>query len=321
MKNTLSKSNQAFAILGPTASGKTQLALDLAQSFPCEIISLDSALVYQDMDIGTAKPTLAERQAVPHHLIDIITPLQSYSVADFLQDCLKKVEEIQQRGNFPLIVGGTMMYFHALTKGLNDLPEADENIRQQLQQDKEQLGLSFLYNQLEKIDPITAQRLKPNDSQRIERALEVFYLTNKPLSEHFQEQTQAQNALNIHTLTLIPENRALLHQQIAQRFENMLKNGFLDEVEYLKKCYPELHADLPSMRCVGYRQAWDYLEKSESYQDFKDKGIAATRQLAKRQLTWLRKLAADTILDPYQTNETQKIAIAQNALSHFFGIQ
>ncbi|QEY23355.1 tRNA (adenosine(37)-N6)-dimethylallyltransferase MiaA [Neisseria animalis] len=290
---------KAFAILGPTAGGKTALALQIAEHLPVEIISLDSALVYRDMDIGTAKPTLEERSAAPHHLIDIISPLQSYSAAEFVRDCTRLVVEIHERGRLPLIVGGTMMYFHALTAGLNNLPEADAATRAALQADKAAYGLSYLYEKLKICDPDSASRLQPADSQRIERALEVFMLTGKPLSRHFAEQQQYTPPLDLHTIALIPENRALLHEQIGKRFDSMLAQGFLDEMQMLRGKYPELTADMPSMRCVGYRQAWDYLEGLENYADFVEKGKAATRQLAKRQLTWLRKIPLSASLDPY----------------------
>lgn len=290
---------KALAILGPTASGKTRLALELSQYFPCEIISLDSALIYQGMDIGTAKPTQAERLSVPHHLIDIISPLEHYSAADFVQDCARLVTEIHSRSRLPIIVGGTMMYYHALTQGLNTLPEANPDIRAQLQQEKQQFGLTHLYQRLTQIDPITAARLDENDSQRIERALEVWMLTQQPLSQHFAEQTQHTLPFQLHTIALIPEPRATLHHHIAQRFEQMLQQGFIDEMHHLRQTYPDLHADLPSMRCVGYRQAWQYLEQEMDYADFVEQGIAATRQLAKRQLTWLRKITPDTVFNPY----------------------
>lgn len=307
---------KAFALLGPTASGKTALALQLAQRFPCEIISLDSALVYHDMDIGTAKPTLEERAIALHHLIDIINPLQTYSAAEFVSDCVKLVNEIHSRNHLPLIVGGTMMYFHALMQGLNALPQADETVRMQLQQEKEQLGLSFLYQQLQKIDPQTAARLANNDSQRIERALEVFRLTGKPLSQHFAEQETVVSPLQLHTLTLIAQDRSRLHQQINLRFNQMIQNGFLDEVAQLCQKYPTLQPDMPSMRCVGYRQVWAHLNGETSLSECIEQGQAATRQLAKRQLTWLRKLPADTVLDPYSSQNN--IQAACNALMSFF---
>lgn len=307
---------QAFAILGPTASGKTGLALKLAERLPVEIISLDSALVYREMNIGTAKPTAAELAAVPHHLIDIISPLESYSAAQFVADCVLLCREIHARGKLPLIVGGTMMYYHALTQGLNDLPEADAAIRAQLQAEKATHGLEALHRRLHEIDPETANRLKAGDSQRIERALEVFMLTGKPLSQHFAEQTAHTPPLDIAALTLIPENRALLHAQIGQRFHNMIAQGFVAEVEALRRDYPQLHPDLPSMRCVGYRQAWDYLEGSLSHDEFIEKGIAATRQLAKRQLTWLRKIPAAHSIDPYGSSDYFQNA-TQHVCQHF----
>ena len=249
---------KAFAVLGPTAGGKTGLALRLAQRFPLEIISLDSALVYRGMDIGTAKPTAEELASVPHHLIDIISPLQSYSAAEFAADCLRLCGEISARGRMPLIVGGTMMYFHALVNGLNDLPQADAGVRAQLQAQKAEQGLEGLYRRLCEVDAATAARLKPGDSQRIERALEVFLLTGRPLSDHLAVQTAYRVPLRLHTLVLFPQRRELLHEAIARRFRLMLEQGFLEEVGRLKAEYPSLTAEHNSMHCVGYRQAWGY---------------------------------------------------------------
>ena len=301
---------KAFAVLGPTAGGKTGLALRLAQRFPLEIISLDSALVYRGMDIGTAKPTDEELASVPHHLIDIISPLQSYSAAEFAADCLRLCGEISARGRMPLIVGGTMMYFHALVNGLNDLPQADAGVRAQLQAQKAEQGLEGLYRRLCGVDAATAARLKPGDSQRIERALEVFLLTGRPLSDHLAVQTAYRVPLRLHTLVLFPQRRELLHEAIARRFRLMLEQGFLEEVGRLKAEYPSLTAEHNSMRCVGYRQAWDYLDGACAYDAFVDAGIAATRQLAKRQLTWLRKTEADTLLDPYDGADVFQTASA-----------
>ena len=301
---------KAFAVLGPTAGGKTGLALRLAQRFPLEIISLDSALVYRGMDIGTAKPTAEELASVPHHLIDIISPLQSYSAAEFAADCLRLCGEISARGRMPLIVGGTMMYFHALVNGLNDLPQADAGVRAQLQAQKAVQGLEGLYRRLCEVDAATAARLKPGDSQRIERALEVFLLTGRPLSDHLAVQTACRVPLRLHTLVLFPQRRELLHEAIARRFRLMLEQGFLEEVGRLKAEYPSLTAEHNSMRCVGYRQAWDYLDGACAYDAFVDAGIAATRQLAKRQLTWLRKTEADTLLDPYDGADVFQTASA-----------
>lgn len=301
---------KAFAVLGPTAGGKTGLALRLAQRFPLEIISLDSALVYRGMDIGTAKPTAEELASVPHHLIDIISPLQSYSAAEFAADCLRLCGEISARGRMPLIVGGTMMYFHALVNGLNDLPQADAGVRAQLQAQKAEQGVEGLYRRLCEVDAATAARLKPGDSQRIERALEVFLLTGRPLSDHLAVQTAYRVPLRLHTLVLFPQRRELLHEAIARRFRLMLEQGFLVEVGRLKAEYPSLTAEHNSMRCVGYRQAWDYLDGACAYDAFVDAGIAATRQLAKRQLTWLRKTEADTLLDPYDGADVFQTASA-----------
>ena len=301
---------KAFAVLGPTAGGKTGLALRLAQRFPLEIISLDSALVYRGMDIGTAKPTAEELASVPHHLIDIISPLQSYSAAEFAADCLRLCGEISARGRMPMIVGGTMMYFHALVNGLNDLPQADAGVRAQLQAQKAEQGVEGLYRRLCGVDAATAARLKPGDSQRIERALEVFLLTGRPLSDHLAVQTAYRVPLRLHTLVLFPQRRELLHEAIARRFRLMLEQGFLEEVGRLKAEYPSLTAEHNAMRCVGYRQAWDYLDGVCSYDAFVDAGIAATRQLAKRQLTWLRKTEADTLLDPYDGADVFQTASA-----------
>ncbi len=291
-----------ITLLGPTASGKTRLALEIAERLPVEIISLDSALVYRDMDIGTAKPSVAERTAVPHHLIDIIPPPEAYSAAQFVADCTRLCREILARGRLPLIVGGTMMYYHALVHGLNQLPEADPAIRASLQAEKNADGLAALYAKLQQYDPETARRLKPGDSQRIERALEVYLLTGKPLSAHFAEQQPpAQILPGLSSIALIPADRSLLHLHIAQRFETMLQQGFLDEVDRLLTDYPELTPDYPSLRCVGYRQAWEYRSGLYGYGEFVEKGIAATRQLAKRQLTWLRKLDHACALNPHQS--------------------
>lgn len=306
---------KAFALLGPTASGKTALALEIATHLPVEIVSLDSALVYRGMDIGTAKPTAAERAAVPHHLIDIISPLQTYSAADFVGDCVRLAAEIRARGRLPLIVGGTMMYYHALTAGLNALPEADPAVRAALQAEKAAYGLPHLYARLQQIDPETAGRLKPADSQRIERALEVFEITGKPLSEHFSGQQQSAPPLDLRTAALLPE-RSLVHERIALRFKQMLSDGLIEETASLRRQYPELTADTPAMRCVGYRQTWDYLDGAFNLATLAEKGTAATRQLAKRQFTWLRKIPTDAGLDPAAPQHFQT---ALNLVKRHFG--
>ncbi|WP_022654166.1 tRNA (adenosine(37)-N6)-dimethylallyltransferase MiaA [Aquaspirillum serpens] len=284
-------------LIGPTASGKTQLALHLAEHFPIEIISIDSALVYRDMDIGTAKPSQAEQAAVPHHLIDVISPLETYSAAAFHQDAMRLIHEIQQRGKLPLLVGGTMLYVKALCEGLSDLPPADPVLRQTLEQQAASDGWPAMHARLAVLDPVTAARLKPTDSQRIQRALEICLLTGQPMSAQLAARSAAPLADPKHFFALVPSDRHLLHQRIALRFEQMLTQGLLDEVTTLRKNYSTLHPDLPSMRCVGYRQAWQYLDGECSREEMVEKGIAATRQLAKRQLTWLRSMPNLTTLD------------------------
>lgn len=307
--------SRALAILGPTASGKTRLALELATHLPIEIISLDSALVYQDMNIGTAKPSQDEMASVPHHLINIISPLKVYSAADFVKDTVRLVADIHARGRLPMIVGGTMMYYQALSQGLNQLPSANTAIRAQLSQDKAEHGLASLYQRLQDADPITAARLSHNDSQRIERALEVYLIGGKPMSELLAQDNDTAT-LNLHTITLIPEERARLHQSIAQRFDAMLQDGFVQELQNLQQKYPDLHADLPSMRCVGYRQVWDYLQGAVDAAQLREQGIIATRQLAKRQLTWLRKIAAEQSFDPYTCQDLTQSVLPEVA-KHF----
>ena len=289
---------RAFAILGPTASGKTRLALSVATVLPIEIISLDSALVYRDMNIGTAKPNAAELASVPHHLIDIISPMEAYSAADFVSDTLRLVGDIHARGRLPVIVGGTMMYYQALSQGLNTLPSANAGVRAQLAADKANIGLSGLYQRLLEVDPVTAARLSANDSQRIERALEIHTITGTAMSELLQAQNET-NHIHLETVTLVPEQRTQLHHSIAERYDVMLQAGFVEEVQALQQQYPDLHADLPSMRCVGYRQVWDYLAGENTLVEMRELGIIATRQSAKRQLTWLRKIAAAHAFDPY----------------------
>lgn len=297
---------RALAIAGPTASGKTGLAMAIAAHLQnrggAEIISVDSALVYKGMDIGTAKPTRAELAAVPHHLIDIRDPLTAYSAAEFARDAQACVNDIASRGKLPLLVGGTMLYFKALLEGLNDMPAADPQIRAQIQAEAEAMGWHALHAQLQSLDPITASRLAPADSQRISRALEVFRISGKPLSS-FQHNinaanTAVTNALNFHNvpmLSLEPHQRAWLHHRIEQRFDDMLLHGFLEEVKALR-ARSDLQIDLPSMRCVGYRQAWEALDGSLPMGELRDRGVFATRQLAKRQLTWLRSMPHRVVL-------------------------
>lgn len=293
--------SQAILLLGPTASGKTALALRLAAEIPSEIISIDSALVYRHMDIGTAKPTKEELAAVPHHLIDIIEPTESYSAAEFAGDCVRLVGEIRSRGRVPLIVGGTMLYAKAVREGLSPLPSTDPVVREKIGAELSEKGLPALYDLLKTIDPKTAERLAPADTQRITRALEVFEMTGKPLSEFTAQ--KGEPLLKLSTFALLPPNRAVLHEKIAERFEQMIQNGFLNEVKGLMKM-PGMHSDLPSMRSVGYRQAWNYLSGMTSFDSFKEAGIAATRQLAKRQMTWMRSMQETLLLNPEEQEST-----------------
>jgi len=292
-------------VLGPTASGKTAAALAFAdaaraQGREVEIVSVDSALVYRGMDIGTAKPSAAERAAVAHHLIDIVDPAGSYSAADFRADALAATGEIVARGNVPLLVGGTMLYYRALTHGLSDLPSADPAVRATLDADAARDGWPALHARLASVDPATAARLAPNDSQRIQRALEIFLLTGRPMSALVAASSaRAPNAAARYRfvpIALEPSNRAVLHERIAQRFDAMLAAGFVDEVKALR-ARGDLHPGLPSMRCVGYRQAWAYLDGAIDYDTMRDKGIFATRQLCKRQLTWLRSMPERIVVD------------------------
>lgn len=285
---------EAVMLLGPTASGKTSLALEVAKVVPSEIISIDSALVYKKMDIGTAKPTKEELTAVPHHLIDIIEPTDSYTTANFVNDCERLVKEIRARGRLPLIVGGTMLYAKALREGLSELPATTPEVRERIAKKLKEKGLPALYEELKKVDPESAQRLSPNDTQRISRAIEVYEISGRPLTSFFGEAKGTD--LNIPTFALFPLDRKELHKKIALRFEMMLEAGFLEEVKKLKEI-PGLTKEHSSIRCVGYRQAWDYLEGLTSFEEFKEAGIAATRQLAKRQITWLRSMKDIKLLE------------------------
>nr|WP_243642401.1 tRNA (adenosine(37)-N6)-dimethylallyltransferase MiaA [Marinobacterium mangrovicola] len=273
--------------MGPTASGKTALAMHLFDNLPCELISVDSALIYRGMDIGTAKPEPEELVSYPHRLIDIRDPAESYSAAEFREDALAAMADISSAGKIPVLVGGTMLYFNALQKGLARLPEANAELRAELEADAERLGWPAMHERLAKLDPAAGERLKPTDSQRIERALEVVLLTGKPISEHWAEQGEAALPYDLLPLALMPADRSRLHQRIEQRFDLMLEQGFEQEVLKLHE-RQDLTPDLPSIRCVGYRQMWDYIEGRLSYDEMRYRGIVATRQLAKRQLTWLR---------------------------------
>jgi tRNA dimethylallyltransferase len=278
----------AFALLGPTAGGKSRLAMQLAGAHPVEIVSIDSAQVYRGMDIGTAKPSPAERRAVPHHLIDLIDPTERYSAGRFRADAIRAVAEIHGRGRIPLLVGGTMLYYRALSQGLDELPPADAEIRARIDLEASSKGWPALHAELAKLDPKTAARLEPGDAQRIQRALEVHRISGKPISA-FQVRAKSELPFELKAFSLVPENRPELHRRIAGRFDAMLKSGLVEELKTLRGKFP-LSAALPSMRCVGYRQAWDFLEGRSSAKELREAGIAATRQLAKRQLTWLRSL-------------------------------
>jgi tRNA dimethylallyltransferase len=281
--------NQAIIIclMGPTASGKTPLAVELVQKFPCEIISVDSAMVYRGMDIGTAKPDAATLHLAPHRLIDIADPKEIYSAGQFRKDALREIEEIVAQEKIPLLVGGTMMYFKILQQGLAQLPKADMNLRAELKTRAEHEGWEALHAFLASVDKNAAARINPNDSQRIQRALEVYLLTGKTITEWQQQETNPLSGYHVHNIALAPASRTVLHERIALRFDQMLAAGFVDEVESLY-ARGDLTPELPSIRSVGYRQAWDYLAGNTKHEEMRELAIIATRQLAKRQMTWLR---------------------------------
>lgn len=306
MKSPQDSIGSVLAIVGPTASGKSALSMALAQASAkknqsIELISMDSALVYRGMDIGTAKPTLNERRQIAHHGIDICDPWQTYSAAHFVKDTHRWIQEIRARGNIPVIIGGTMLYWRALTQGLTDLPPANPEIRQEIEDTAKKLGWMAIYEQLLELDPITANRLAPGDTQRVQRALEVVILTGKPMSSILAEnpygQSRDDTLIPQCLISLEPQERSWLHERIALRFQQMIDAGFIEEMETLMH-HPQIHQELPSMRAVGYRQAWEYLKQEISFDTFKEKSIAATRQLGKRQLTWLRAMPSRQVIDP-----------------------
>lgn len=274
-------------LMGPTASGKTALAMEWVQQHPFEIVSVDSAMIYRDMNIGTAKPNASELAQAPHHLIDIRDPTEHYSVGEFLKDVSQLIAEIRARGKQPLLVGGTMLYFKALRDGLAVLPEQDPTLRAQIDREAAEGGWPALHQKLLAIDPVSAAKIKPNDSQRIERALEVFYLTGTPLSTLQQQTAHPDQGLPLTFFALLPTDRSVLHQRIMTRVDAMLTAGFIEEVAALREKYA-LTPDLPSMRAVGYRQIWEYLEGRLPKSELRDRIVFATRQYAKRQLTWLK---------------------------------
>ena len=305
MSNGINSALPVIAIMGPTASGKTGLALDIAAKVESEVISVDSALVYKGMDIGTAKPTQEEQAGVVHHLIDIIDPAESYSVSQFVNDTNALIGDILARGKVPILAGGTMMYFNALINGISPLPKSDEKIRDEITQQAQRLGWSKLHDELRGVDPISGERIHPNDPQRITRALEVYRSTGKTLT-HWQQQEGEKCPYKIAQFAIAPADRAVLHERIATRFDLMLEQGFENEVVKLYE-RSDLHEDLPSIRSVGYRQMWQYLDGQLSYAEMRERGIIATRQLAKRQLTWLRGWEQVTWLDTFANDNLTKI--------------
>jgi len=299
----------AILLIGPTASGKTALAFELATRFPCDIISVDSAQVFRDMNIGTAKPDAATLARFPHRLIDLITPEERYSAAQFRSDALREMAAITTAGRIPLLVGGTMLYVKALREGLADLPQADAALRAAIDAEAAERGWPALHEELARLDPETAARLKPNDAQRLQRAIEVLRLSGRTLGSFFAEQKNASLPYRLLTLALVPAERSELHRRIAQRFDAMLAAGLVDEVKMLRRKY-RLDAGLPSMRCVGYRQVWDMLEGQLPAAELRDRGVFATRQFAKRQLTWLKSMDELQFIDPLQSDATAAVLAA-----------
>lgn len=310
MMTSPTKKPMAVTIMGPTASGKTAAALAIAKTRPVEIISVDSALVYRGMDIGTAKPSPEELASVPHHLIDIIDPLEAYSVMQFREDAIRLVGEIAARGALPLLVGGTMMYFKGLTESLDDLPTADQAVRAEIEEEAARIGWPAMHARLATLDPVTAERLKPNDAQRINRALEIIRLTGKPMSALLGLRDKPELPFELVSFALEPSDRAVLHGRIALRFDQMLgtrdDEGLVAEVARLR-ARGDLTPALPSIRCVGYRQTWDYLDGKIDRAELRELGIIATRQLAKRQITWLRAMPERIVIDCLGTDPTGEL--------------
>ncbi len=296
----------AIFLMGPTASGKTGVAIELMQHMPVELISVDSAQVFRDMNIGTAKPNVDTLARAPHHLIDIIDPTDAYSAAAFRHDALRLMADITARGKIPLLVGGTMLYFKVLREGLSPLPQADAALREQLDAEIAQHSIEHLHARLAQVDAETAARLHPTDTQRVQRAMEIFIISGKPMSELIKHQEHPHLPYNITPIALIPSDRAVLHHRIVVRFEQMLKDGLVEELRSLRDKYV-LHRDMTSMRCVGYRQAWEFLDGEISKAELSEKGVAATRQLAKRQLTWLRSMSASIRIDCLSPNLTEQL--------------
>ena len=298
-----------FFLIGPTASGKTKLAVDLVNKFPFEIISVDSAQIYQDMNIGVAKPSQDILKMAPHYLINIIRPDETYSVAQFLEDTMKLIDEILLRGHIPLLVGGTMMYFNALENGLNAMPKTNYQVRKALEKEARKVGWPKLYEKLVTIDKVTAEKLSPNDAQRISRALEVFYASGKPLSYFHASAIKNDFPYTVCKLGLIPSDRKILHERIQRRVHEMIEAGLFKEVDFLRKKYPKLQNDMPSMKSVGYRQVLQYFNRDFQENECIDKIIFATRQLAKRQITWMRGMNNLNVFDCCNDDIGKEVAI------------
>lgn len=305
----------AIFLMGPTASGKTALACSLADRFPVKLISVDSALVYRGLDIGSAKPDAATLARYPHELIDIRDPAQPYSAAEFVEDARAAMDRVAESGKVPLLVGGTGLYFRALQRGLSELPEADPAVRERIAAEGARLGWTALHARMAAVDPAAGERIRPGDAQRIQRALEVFELTGRPISE-LQRQPRQPFPWRVLKLALLPDDRSGLHERIARRFEQMIVDGLLDEVRALR-ARGDLHADLPAIRAVGYRQAWEFLDGQGDATNFRDRGIYATRQLAKRQITWLRSELDARTFDP---DRGDPLPEASMALELFLGM-
>ncbi|NOT13196.1 MAG: tRNA (adenosine(37)-N6)-dimethylallyltransferase MiaA [Methylococcaceae bacterium] len=314
MNQTDYKKPGAIFLMGPTASGKTALSVQLAQALNGEIISVDSAQVFKGMDIGTAKPSVAERGGIAHHLLDILDPAESYSTGQFRNQTQVLMKDISERGKMPILVGGTMLYFNALNNGLATLPEADPEIRAQLDFDLEQLGKEALHQRLARVDPESAARIHPNDPQRIQRALEVYEITGRPLTSFFKDAQATEMPFQKIKLIVAPSDRKILHDKIAVRFQHMLAQGFVDEVEALYR-RGDLSEKMPSIRAVGYRQIWSYLHGEYDYATMTEKGIVATRQLAKRQFTWLRRESDACVFESDQSDLIVKVLEVVNKLS------
>ena len=296
-----------IAIMGPTASGKTGLAIDLAKQLDGEVISVDSALIYRGMDIGTAKPDAEEQDGIPHWLIDTHDPAESYSVSAFFDDAIKHVEVTRSRGKVPILAGGTMMYFNALINGIAPLPQGDSQTKSQIEEEAKTVGWDAMHKQLNEVDPVCGSRIHPNDPQRITRALEVYRLSGRPLS-WWQEQPVKKTPFDVHQFAIAPNQRSQLHERIKRRFHKMIALGFKQEVEKLYN-RPDLHLNMPAIRSVGYRQMWEHLDGNLSEPEMVERGIIATRQLAKRQLTWLRSWKSLTWLETFDENRLDKILV------------